>query len=120
MTLVAKNKKMEEKIFQKDITEVYRIIISSFYEDLRKRKTNPKAVVSERLIDKYKLFLVALLENDLLRDKKDKLEIIKFIDKLNSQKEALEIKSGKKSFEELSAASKRLGRKSQSAFSSKL
>ncbi|WP_293298849.1 hypothetical protein [Pedobacter sp. UBA4863] len=51
--------------------------------------------------------------------KENKSALIKFISKLNLQKELLELASGEIKIQDLQKASQRLGKKSQSAFEEK-
>ena len=50
------------------------------------------------------------------RSKENKLRLIKFVSKLNSQKEFLELASGEINLDDIQRAGKKLGKKSQSAF----
>jgi hypothetical protein len=61
------------------------------------------------LINKY-------LELQILTDKKGKLEFINFIDKLNLQKELIELEKGITDIKDIKQSAQRLGRKAQSAF----
>ena len=51
--------------------------------------------------------------------RKNKLELINFLDKLNTQKELLELAKGQTNITDIRKAAKRLGKKSQSAFKTK-
>jgi hypothetical protein len=64
-----------------------------------------------KLMDKY-------LELKVI-DKKNRIEIINFIDKLNLQKELLDLQKGVSNMKDIKVAAHRLGRKSQSAFLTK-
>ena len=55
----------------------------------------------------------------MLNDKKKKLEFINFIDKLNLQKELLDLQKGITNIDDIKKSAQRFGRKSQSAFSTK-
>ncbi len=54
-----------------------------------------------------------------VREKKEKLELINFIDKMNIQKELLELQKEETNISQIETAGKRLGKKSQSAFINK-
>lgn len=73
----------------------------------------------EELIISYSSFLNKLLELKFVESKKSKLELIDFLDKLNLQRELLEIAQGQLTFSDVNKNAKRLGKKSQSAFKSK-
>ncbi len=70
----------------------------------------------EKLIDSFASFLEQYLKLQSTMSKSSKLEIINFLDKLNMQKELLDIASGKEDASEISIAARRLGAKAQSAF----
>jgi hypothetical protein len=73
----------------------------------------------EELIISYSSFLNKLLELKFVESKKSKLELIDFLDKLNLQRELIEIAQGQLTFSDVNKNAKRLGKKSQSAFKSK-
>jgi hypothetical protein len=60
------------------------------------------------------------LELQLGDSRETKLEFINFLDKLNMQKELLELEKGETKISDIKAAAKRLERKSQSAFQTKI
>jgi hypothetical protein len=70
----------------------------------------------EELINSFTQFLEKYLELHFLNSKKEKLEIINFIDKMNMQKELLELQRGDIKISDIQIAANRLGKKSQSAF----
>ena len=110
-----------EKIKHLNVVEKEDITLMSYllYESISIKR----AYKSEHIVDSKEeilniftsLFEKVLTERSLL-SKKDKINVIHFIDKLNTQKENLEIIKGNILTKDIKAASKRLGKKSQSAF----
>ena len=62
---------------------------------------------------------VGEIEKKLNNSKQDKLELINLMDKLNMQKELLELLKENVSHEKLQLAADRLGKKAQSSFKNK-
>jgi len=73
----------------------------------------------EKLIDAFSTFVEQLMELHLTASKENKLKLINFIDKLNMQKELLELEKGETTISGIQTAANRLGRKTQSAFEGK-
>ena len=93
------------------------------FDTLRiKRNAISHAQVEKKglLITIYSSFLEKYLELQLTNSRQDRLEMINFIDKLNMQKELLELKKGETKIADIRVAAQRLGKKAQSAFSTKL
>lgn len=82
-------------------------------------KSENYIVKKEELITSFTQFLEKYLELDFLNSNKEKLEIINFIDKMNMQKELLELQKGDINISDIQIAANRLGKKSQSAFNIK-
>ncbi len=82
-------------------------------------KTTAQLDKKEKLIDAFAAFVEQLVELRLTSSKENKLELINFIDKLNMQRELLELEKGEISISDIQTAANRLGRKAQSAFGGK-
>ena len=70
----------------------------------------------EELLSYFTQFLEKYLELQFTNSKKDKLELINFIDKINMQRELLELQRNEIDISQIRIAGRRLGKKSQSAF----
>jgi len=79
-------------------------------------KTTSQLEKKEKLIDAFASFIEQLVELRLTPSKQNKLELINFIDKLNIQKELLELEKGEIAIADIQTAANRLGKKAQSAF----
>jgi hypothetical protein len=73
----------------------------------------------EELIIHFTQFLEKYLNLQFISSKKDKLDLINFIDKMNMQRELLELQRNETDISQIQLAGKRLGKKSQSAFITK-
>jgi hypothetical protein len=73
----------------------------------------------EELIIYFTQFLEKYLDLQFISSKKDKLDLINFIDKMNMQRELLELQRNETDISKIQLAGKRLGKKSQSAFITK-
>lgn len=73
----------------------------------------------DELLEHFSMFLEKYLQLHFLTSPQDKLQLINFIDKLNMQRELLDLKKGKIKRSDIELAGQRLGRKAQSAFKSK-
>ncbi len=102
---------IEESEFSKMTKHVY----GSFLLNQRKSKKSDldKQII---LISLFSQMLEKYLELQMLNDKQLKIEFINFIDKLNLQKELLDLQKGKTELRKIRTASRNLGRKAQSAF----
>jgi hypothetical protein len=69
-----------------------------------------------RMISELILFLEKYLGEEIL-NMKDKVMVVKILDKIQLQREVIEMKLKGLSIEDLKVAAERLGKKSQSAFS---
>lgn len=110
--------KQKNQINDQELLEVTQIMFNSFmvkgnYKDLN------YVSKKETLIGLFSDFIEQYLKMNFTGSKENKLRLIKFVSKLNSQKELLELASGEINLVSIQSASKRLGRKSQSAFGSK-
>ncbi len=108
----------KNKIEEQDFDKVSKLVFQSFTLN-NKRKSLSNLHKKEDLIDSYTHFLKQYLELEFLSSKDDKLELINFIDKMNTQKELLALMRDETSLEKIKADANRLGNKSQSAFSTK-
>jgi hypothetical protein len=114
------------KIGAEEFDRISRILFDSFKisstdfpnVELKSKQLNNLSK-KEELIISYSSFLNKLLELKFVESKKSKLELIDFLDKLNLQRELLEIAQGQLTFSDVNKNAKRLGKKSQSAFKSK-
>ena len=73
----------------------------------------------EILISSFATFIEQYLKLHFTGSKEKKLQLIKFISKLNRQKELLELLTDETNLNDIHKAGKRLGRKSQSVFAKK-
>lgn len=101
-----------------DFDEFSKLMFQSF---LRKNdyKNNELLKKKEELIASLTQFLEKFLELQFLDSKKDRLNLIDLIDKMNIQKELIELQKNQINLKEIEAAGKSLGKKSQSAFREK-
>ena len=108
----------ENQLEKQDFDKVVKLVFESF---LLKREYKSQNFLNkkEELMTNFTQFLEKYLELKFLNSKEDKLELIEFIDKMNVQKELVELKRKETSFSEIEKAGKSLGRKSQSAFEKK-
>lgn len=108
----------QNEIDEKEFGEMTKIMYGSF---LIKKANKDKAILEKQtiLISLFTEMLNKYLEFQMLSDKKRKIELINFIDKLNLQKELLELQKGITNIDNIKEAAQRFGRKSQSAFSTK-
>lgn len=106
------------QINQEEFNNVAKIMLDSF---LIREITKDFSILSkkEELIEIFSSLLEKYLEFEFVDSKESKLYLINFIDKLNMQKELLELSKGKTNIADIKLAAKRLGRKSQSAFKAK-
>lgn len=114
MTTIQKIEELN-KIDQNELSSLTKIIYESI---ILRRKYKSAAVLDkkEELLDNFSSLIEKYLELNFIKDKEKKLELIDFIDKLNMQRELLELAKGEIDEKTLKIASGRLGRKSQSAF----
>ncbi|MBS1532785.1 MAG: hypothetical protein JSU01_20955 [Bacteroidetes bacterium] len=117
MTTVEKIEDLNQ-IGQEEFYNVVKMLYNSFLIN-RKYSSSSYVIKKEKLIDSFSLFLEQYLELQFVSSKQSKLDLINFIDKLNMQKELLEIASGEANMNDIKIAAQRLGKKSQSAFEMK-
>lgn len=108
----------ENTLEEQDFDKVSKLMFQSFLIK-RNYKSHNFLDKKEELISYFTEFLEKYLELQFLNSKKDKLSLIDFIDKMNMQKELVELKKNETTLEEIEIAGKSLGRKSQSAFKKK-
>ena len=101
-----------------EFDQMSKIVFQSFLIH-RNYKSHNLLDKKEELISYFTQFLEKYLELQFLSSKKEKLELINFIDKMNMQKELLELQRNETDLVQIKLAGKSLGRKSQSAFATK-
>lgn len=117
MTILEKYEN-ENTLEEQDFDKVSKLMFQSFL--IKGNYKNQNFLdKKEELISYFTQFLEKFLELQFLNSKKDKLHIINFIDKMNIQKELVELRKNETTLEEIEKAGKSLGRKSQSAFKEK-
>lgn len=79
-------------------------------------KSTSQLKKKEKLIDVFSNFIEQLIELRLISSKGNNLELINFIDKLNMQRELLELEKGETTISDTQTAAGHLGKKAQSAF----
>ncbi|MEI9918545.1 MAG: hypothetical protein WDO14_07060 [Bacteroidota bacterium] len=101
------------RIGETDVKDLAAILLHS----LSIKKDNPVESLKHQdsILNKLISFLEKCLDENLLNNQ-DKLLVVKVLDKLNLQKELIELKLQGQSIENLKIAAERLGKKSQSAF----
>ncbi len=118
MATVLDRLEKENKIEMHEFDNVARLVFHSF-QIHRNYRSHNFIEKKEELLNHFGQFLEKFLELQFLSSKKDKLELINFIDKMNMQKELLELQKGETNISQIRKAAQRLGAKSQSAFSTK-
>ncbi len=110
--------KQSNQINDEELQEVIQIMFNSF--KVTGKYTNLNYVSKkETLLSSFSDFIEQYLKLNFAGSKENKLRLVKFISKLNMQKELLELASNETNFKNIQKAGKSLGKKSQSAFSSK-
>lgn len=109
---------IKNAIDQIGLDSIVRILCDSF---LIKTNIRKAASISkkEELIEDFSALLEKHLQFHFTTSSSDRLEMINFIDKLNQQKELLEIEKGKLTIADVEKASERLSKKAQSGFEMK-
>jgi hypothetical protein len=109
--------KKQNEINEEEFNDITKLLYSSF---LLKRSTKDPSIIEKKL---FLLTSFAELMNQYLElrmvDRKNRLELINFIDKLNLQKELLDIQKGVTDIRTIKETAQRFGRKSQSVFITK-
>jgi len=106
-------------IEQEEFDSISKMLLSSLTMD-KSVKGSSILNKKEELLDHFTTFLEKYLELHLFNSSENKLKLINFIDKLSTQKELLELRKSGVKYSEIELAGQRLGKKSQSAFETKL
>jgi hypothetical protein len=106
------------KIKEEDFDDLPKMLSASIWLDTESL-TYALLQKKELFVDVMTTFFEKCMELDLLPSREHKVMLIRLIDKLNSQKELLALRNGEINEDDLKIAARRLGKKSQSAFSSK-
>lgn len=109
---------IENKIDRHEFDNISRMLLESFLVDANNESASA-INKKEELLEHFSLFLKKYLQLHFLTSSQDKLRLINFIDKLNGQRELLELRKGKTKLADIKLAGQRLGKKSQSAFKTK-
>lgn len=117
-TAALKKLNKQNNIEASEFDNVSKLLFNSFLLENDKAKQS-ELDKKEELIIQFTQLLEKYLELQFLDSKKDKLELINFIDKMNLQKELLEIQRGEISISQIKKAANTLGDKSQSSFSTR-
>lgn len=109
-----KSLKFINKVDEQEAKEVFHVLASSLIFD---SSYNTKAELHDKsiFISFFSRILEEAMQNNVVKSKQDRLKVIKFLDKLKQQKEAVEFAKGNEV--NLKIAAERLGKKVQSAFS---
>lgn len=118
MTTIIENLEQKNTIDEQDLDKISKLVFHSFLIN-RNYKSHNFLDKKEELLIQFTQFLEKYLELQFLSSKKDKLELINFIDKMNMQKELLELQKNETNILNIKTAGQSLGRKSQSAFKTK-
>jgi hypothetical protein len=102
-------------IKEDDLSKINTALFESFYINNISIKES-LVDYKEDIIETFSELLKKMLFKNLEMSKESKLNIINFLDKLSTQKENLEMIKSKTSISDIQEASKRLSKKSQSAF----
>lgn len=105
-------------IDQNGLDSIVRILCESFLINSGHKKISLIGK-KEELIEDFSALLEKHLQFRFVNSSSDKLKMINFIDKLNQQKELLELEKGKLNIDNVRKASERLSKKSQSGFETK-
>ena len=106
------------QINEQDLSNVTKIVLESLMIK-RNSKKHSLATKQEEFINIFSSFLEKYLDLEMVSSRQNKIYLINFIDKLNMQKELLELLKGETNVSDIKIAAQRLGRKSQSAFKTK-
>lgn len=106
----------QNEIQENEFDEMTKLMFDSF---LIKKSRKDKAIIEKQtyLISLFTEMLNKYIEFQMLSDRKRKLEVINFIDKLNLQKELLDLQKGASKIADINESAQRFGRKAQSSFS---
>lgn len=112
MTLAEEIDKIS-RISETDVKDLATILMHSFR--FSKTGADESLKRQDSILSDLIIFLEKYLDENVL-DKQDKLVVVKILDKINIQKELIELKLQGLYIEDLEIAAERLGKKSQSAF----
>lgn len=106
----------QNEIQENEFEEMTKLMFDSF---LIKKSRKDKSILDKQtyLISLFTDILKKYIELQMLSDRKRKLDVINFIDKLNLQKELLDLQKGVTKITDIKEAAQRFGGKSQSSFS---
>ena len=105
----------KNQIERHDIDNLSNIVFDSILLKGSSKSTS-QLKKKEKLIDAFSTFIEQLIELRLTSSKGSNLELINFIDKLNMQRELLELEKGETTVSDTQTAAGHLGKKAQSAF----
>ena len=109
-----KQNNIQEEEFDNVMSNVFQsFLVKKFY------KSGNYLDKKEELLNYFTQFLEKYLKLQFINSKKDKVDLINFIDKINMQRELVELQRNEIDISQIKIAGKRLGKKSQSAFISK-
>lgn len=109
---------IENKIEPHEFDNISKMLLESFLINAD-GKSDAFISKKEELLEHFSSFLEKYLQLHFLRSSQDKLQLINFIDKVNLQRELLELSKAKTKAADIKLAGQRLGKKSQSAFKTK-
>lgn len=112
MTLAEEIDKIN-RISETDVKDLATILLHSFR--FSKNDATDSLKHQDSILSDFIIFLEKYLDENVL-DQQDKLVVVKILDKINIQKELIELKRQGLSIEDFKIAAERLGKKSQSAF----
>lgn len=118
MNAIEKIKK-QNSIDETEFDGMSKLMFQSFQINKSDYKSENYIAKKGELISSFTQFLEKYLELHFLSSKVEKLVLINFIDKMNMQKELLELQKGNTKMSDIKIAGNRLGKKSQSAFETK-
>ncbi len=110
--------KQASQFSDEELHEVTKIMFASLTYNSNQRDLI-YILTQKALLASFSDFIEQYLKSNFSGTRENKLRLIKFVSKLNLQKELLELASGETNLKDIQKAGRRLGRKSQSAFKSK-
>ena len=111
---VERSNRIKETEFKNVSSLIYNSFLVTSYS--RAKAIENKDILINEFID----FLSKYFESDLIKDDSEKTYLLNLIDKLTLQKEFIQLRRKEITQTNLQQAGRRLGKKSQSAFSKKL
>jgi hypothetical protein len=106
--------KQRQAVEMEDTNEIVSFILTSIFEDVDYKRVNT-IHKKEQLIDAFSSLLVKYMETKSVSSNTRKLEILKMLDRLNEQKELLDLQLNKINLKDIKEAGRRFGKKAQSA-----